>query len=1805
MCNAMPSKYKKVDVSCSCTKCDSVFCLAKENDLSSCSCEDCPGSDTCLFYSSLDFHGGRLDAPNAFHSSSRTLPGVVSEVARYIASSVAQLVTPQMIKSTCCATTSRTNDTGTNTIELYRKLNSVPPKYTMEQFKKTYLSQKNKVIAPILACDADICQTEQNNFLPRKIVPSDRTVDIYRTELLKQKLAAAALKNIYLPGFTSNKKPEEMNCHFDKSSKYALEKSIGYVMDVKNNNQISHCHENKPIKPVSECFETHILDSKWDTIETPGNQYSRKSQNCTCIECMEKRDEAREFDPPGYIMDLPKAKHGHNSMPCSCKVEESKPPKLCRNIPPTTQEAKCASISEFQQGGNECKSKRPCQCKSHEKNECLKCTENKSNNFDTAGYVIDLPTDRIPIKKCVDTLKINCYPHSTFFSYQYEEQNPVHKMEQKPEIESKGSCQCTNPSEKNISKSLFYSQNSKIRNTQELYQCHLEPQIYNDRKKNSCECNVSRKPRHESSGYVLELQQYQPTKNAQELVENLLVTELPDMDMFEKKECECKVKPKSKHEVPGYVFDIPKKQKCCNDDNKSSNINMGCKCKSFSSSGYIADLPKRKPRKEGCGCKGLDRNGTKSYGRVFELPKPIPKTPTKMDCKCPESSKSKFEINRLELPCNNSNKNNEACVCKGTAKCRSSSTPGYVIDLPKTGNDGCACSKPTKLPSADNKYSKRECCGGQKHEYVPCVKETNKNQEVSRNKCCEDLAQMFKTERPGYVFDLPKHKSSPRKEGCGCKGLDRNKTESYGCGFDLSKPIPKTSTKMDCKCPESSKSKFDINRLDIPCDNSKKNNESCVCKGTAKCRSSSTPGYVLDLPKTGNDGCACSKPKPTKQTCVENKYGSKCECSGGPKHGYVPCGNETYKNQEVSHNKCCEDLAQMFKTERSGYVFDLPKHKSSPRKEGCGCKGFDLPKPIPKTTTKMDCKCRESSKSKFDINRHEIPCDNSKKDNESCVCKGTAKCRSSSTPGYVLDLPKTGNDGCACSKPTKPTCVENKYSSSDCSGPPKQEYIPCRSNNQEVSRNKELIARYVLDLPTVKPQKIGNQCECCDKVNQPTYPPKPIPKRNCECSASENKVDLSKYVYELPKQRSASSSNCGCRDSKHKLKSEFHQPPCTPKPIKQKKICECSPKTKEHIMPLDLSGYVSDSNTLNKRDGACTPAKENRYVLDLAKRRSTDHKPNKCECAINKKSISNANLIYRIETTVISPETQNVCNNMLEKQLDTYDLLKNLYAPGSTSKKYIDLCKNILKTQTDTIEILKKIYLPQKEFSKSPRSSDEPTKYPHLSKDDISKIPFSKESQLTEAESEKAAKLLRTAMLGTKVMDLPYKEFDDSLVPKQSEMDKKSKLSKYDILKRIKEAYKACSCKVCECIAGKVKTETCQCKPCECNECLSYMNKTEKIKTSKNDMNVDNKYRGTSNQQMCDCKPCDCADCTRTMKKLCDSEPCHCVECKTKSIHKRQTLVVAPVGREENVQRLACTCSPCDCIECGLIHSMASNAMHEMSTGTSRHAQCRCEICLNEVCNQRDINACSCQKRKKVISKPVDQGTHDFDIRTATTNHTKPLYSRRENKSSNHDTIAMYAAVPTNYHGLTSNEDISSKDNMCNCDECEFLNYVCQKEAVMDIKSSQAFSSSRTITKSDLNVCSKSVLNSYEDCTSQRSCSCQLCKRQYDYTHHIYTSASYLSEDCECDPYECIKCGGDLMPNRYPSNTSCESVKSKPPFDNKYREEKLVTAKPLIKKGEGYPSTRKLTKQSSKPSIQASKMRPSTKISFHNKRKLK
>lgn len=315
------------------------------------------------------------------------------------------------------------------------------------------------------------------------------------------------------------------------------------------------------------------------------------------------------------------------------------------------------------------------------------------------------------------------------------------------------------------------------------------------------------------------------------------------------------------------------------------------------------------------------------------------------------------------------------------------------------------------------------------------------------------------------------------------------------------------------------------------------------------------------------------------------------------------------------------------------------------------------------------------------------------------------------------------------------------------------------------------------------------------------------------------------------------------------------------------------------------------------------------------------------------------------------------------------------------------------------------------------------------------------------------------ARLSAQIMNVPYVDFQKSLsFDFSADNIKKPKISKCDIIQRIKDVYKICSCKVCECIASVglpplIEKEECNCKPCDCDECRTYRSPKRHPASYRllvDDLHdcgkLDNKKcvlpkpfatsdTCKSRSELCNCKPCDCLDCFKynyLQHISCDCEPCECIECRTIRTKKTRTLIVAPVG-EDSQQRQYCQCSPCACAECGFSYGHLSPNMTQ-DTGTSayyRHTSCNCDSCINEACTQNG-DRCICERRNKLMRKPVRSDKNDYDIHNVTVTNSNNIGKYRKYTTRNNHTVEMLASynyaskVDPDYNHVKTNHE---KDN--------------------------------------------------------------------------------------------------------------------------------------------------------------------------------
>ncbi|CAH0719857.1 unnamed protein product, partial [Brenthis ino] len=402
------------------------------------------------------------------------------------------------------------------------------------------------------------------------------------------------------------------------------------------------------------------------------------------------------------------------------------------------------------------------------------------------------------------------------------------------------------------------------------------------------------------------------------------------------------------------------------------------------------------------------------------------------------------------------------------------------------------------------------------------------------------------------------------------------------------------------------------------------------------------------------------------------------------------------------------------------------------------------------------------------------------------------------------------------------------------------------------------------------------------------------------------------------------------------------------------------------------------------------------------------------------------------------------------------------------------------------------------------------------------------EKPLTQIESiavtyTKKDRDISKAELSAQIINVPYEELKDSLlVPKSNKdtcTDTKEKPSCTnvqmipDILTRLKEIYKVCSCKVCECIPriSLPPKEMCTCSPCDCDECTNSPNLHSRCSCVKC---VRKDCRGivkkTEEVKSCNCKPCECMECTDRSNRLCNCEPCQCTECAMNTLGKRSIIVAHVQGSfNQNI----CQCEPCECANCTHNDSTMATLRNDISTDIS-YRHCQCGTCLNDTC-QSTREDCRCDQNKR-MRKPMQNDSHDNDIhRTVLSDENVRKYY------NNFDTIAMFA-FSDNY----SNSVFHSKEN-CKCLECECL--MCKKR---DKKFSNK-KSSKYLFQDNLEE-----LNNTCKCVP---CECEICTRTQNKIGRSITLNTTKSSHngCDCNICDCVLCKGIRYDKTY-NNTAKE-----------------------------------------------------------------
>lgn len=370
-----------------------------------------------------------------------------------------------------------------------------------------------------------------------------------------------------------------------------------------------------------------------------------------------------------------------------------------------------------------------------------------------------------------------------------------------------------------------------------------------------------------------------------------------------------------------------------------------------------------------------------------------------------------------------------------------------------------------------------------------------------------------------------------------------------------------------------------------------------------------------------------------------------------------------------------------------------------------------------------------------------------------------------------------------------------------------------------------------------------------------------------------------------------------------------------------------------------------------------------------------------------------------------------------------------------------------------------------------------------------------------------------TATLSAQIMDLPYQDFKNSLsLQKSTDVINSNKITKQDILAKLKQIYKVCSCKVCECIPSfsgnyiskndmcaqldrQIAKRDCQQLPhsgCPCYRC-------------------DRKdCRGIWKNEMAAAMSCDCVQFAQSFTKRCDCEPCQCEECTSMNTHLQHPVIVAPV--QGNFQQSRCQCEPCECANCTQNYGrITPSLMREVSTGMVSQRNCNCNSCVSNYC-QFDGADCRCDTQKRIVRKPIDRSGRDYDLRQAILG--KKNFSRKPSgKFKNNDTITMFTFAGNTYSNTGFNTSENDRSGM----ECEF-NFLLEKEKRgIKIKS---LSEDKDSSLSFSNLSDKSLsVDKYQHCEYRWCC------RNEEAGSDLMKTTRALS-DCSCDTCNCMACKG-------------------------------------------------------------------------------
>ncbi|XP_050677742.1 uncharacterized protein LOC126974326, partial [Leptidea sinapis] len=218
--------------------------------------------------------------------------------------------------------------------------------------------------------------------------------------------------------------------------------------------------------------------------------------------------------------------------------------------------------------------------------------------------------------------------------------------------------------------------------------------------------------------------------------------------------------------------------------------------------------------------------------------------------------------------------------------------------------------------------------------------------------------------------------------------------------------------------------------------------------------------------------------------------------------------------------------------------------------------------------------------------------------------------------------------------------------------------------------------------------------------------------------------------------------------------------------------------------------------------------------------------------------------------------------------------------------------------------------------------------------------------------------------------------------------------TKPDIFTRLRNVYKECSCKICECISVKPflssrdnNTKICSCKSCYCDDCKISFASNDLLHKKLGEPEFNPVYSNRKNNRY------------HFNSSACTCSPCQCIQCKLSGIQISTTHTVAQA--EYSVQHNTCDCSPCECSNCTHNYNNTSN-LHGRSIATATQEFCPCEICTNNMCSSG--TNCLCETQNSVMRKPIKRDHDEYDIRRLYINN---LSSPHRNAARKYDVFYM------------------------------------------------------------------------------------------------------------------------------------------------------------------------------------------------------